>query len=184
MSDPKMEQLAINTIRTLSMDAVQAAKSGHPGTPMALAPLVYTIWNRTMRFDPQDPIWPNRDRFSVKLLEEEQELYVLAESQDRVNKERAMRRRQLKGLWHRLKKLQGMKLQRDALLKKLGGPCLSIRSERAGSTRRRHLKRPDEPLSGAKTNCARRANAKALACCAATSRPDEPPKNSGSFTSH
>jgi len=58
-----MEQLAINTIRTLSIDAVQAAKSGHPGTPMALAPLVYTIWNRVMRFDPQDPIWPNRDRF-------------------------------------------------------------------------------------------------------------------------
>jgi transketolase len=45
------------------MDAVQAAKSGHPGTPMALAPLVYTLWNRVMRFDPQDPIWPNRDRF-------------------------------------------------------------------------------------------------------------------------
>ena len=53
----------INTIRTLSIDAVQQAKSGHPGTPMALAPLVYTIWNRVMRFDPQDPIWPNRDRF-------------------------------------------------------------------------------------------------------------------------
>jgi len=63
MSDPKMEQLAINTIRTLSIDAVQAAKSGHPGTPMALAPLVYTIWNRVMNFDPLDPIWPNRDRF-------------------------------------------------------------------------------------------------------------------------
>ena len=58
-----MEQLAINTIRTLSMDAVQAANSGHPGTPMALAPLVYTLWNRVMRFDPQDPIWPDRDRF-------------------------------------------------------------------------------------------------------------------------
>ncbi len=63
MSDPKMEQLAINTIRTLSIDAVQAAKSGHPGTPMALAPLVYTLWNRVMQFDPQDPIWPDRDRF-------------------------------------------------------------------------------------------------------------------------
>ncbi|HTV41044.1 MAG TPA: transketolase [Candidatus Sulfotelmatobacter sp.] len=63
MQDDKMTQLAINTIRTLSIDAVQAAKSGHPGTPMALAPLVYTIWNREMRFDPQDPIWPNRDRF-------------------------------------------------------------------------------------------------------------------------
>jgi transketolase len=58
-----MDQLCINTIRTLSIDAVQQAKSGHPGTPMALAPLVYTIWNRVMRFDPKDPIWPNRDRF-------------------------------------------------------------------------------------------------------------------------
>jgi transketolase len=56
-------QLAINTIRTLSMDAVQQAQSGHPGTPMALAPLAYTLWNHVMRFDPQDPIWPNRDRF-------------------------------------------------------------------------------------------------------------------------
>ncbi len=56
-------QLSINTIRTLSIDAVERAKSGHPGTPMALAPLVYTLWNRVMRFDPQDPIWPNRDRF-------------------------------------------------------------------------------------------------------------------------
>jgi transketolase len=58
-----LDQLCINTIRTLSIDAVQQAKSGHPGTPMGLAPLVYTIWNRVMRFDPQDPIWPNRDRF-------------------------------------------------------------------------------------------------------------------------
>jgi transketolase len=62
-SDAKLDQLCINTIRTLSIDAVQQAKSGHPGTPMALAPLVYTLWNRVMRFDPQDPIWPNRDRF-------------------------------------------------------------------------------------------------------------------------
>ena len=61
--DTALDQLCINTIRTLSMDAVQQAKSGHPGTPMALAPLVYTIWNRVMRFDPLDPIWPNRDRF-------------------------------------------------------------------------------------------------------------------------
>jgi transketolase len=59
----QLDQLCINTIRTLSIDAVQQANSGHPGTPMALAPLVYTIWNRLMRFDPQDPIWPNRDRF-------------------------------------------------------------------------------------------------------------------------
>src|SRR6184192_2060629 len=63
MTDEQMTQLAINTIRTLSIDAVQQAKSGHPGTPMALAPLVYTLWNRVLRFDPQGPIWPNRDRF-------------------------------------------------------------------------------------------------------------------------
>jgi len=63
MTDTELDQLSINTIRTLSIDAVQAANSGHPGTPMALAPLVYTIWNRVMRFDPLDPIWPNRDRF-------------------------------------------------------------------------------------------------------------------------
>jgi transketolase len=63
MTSDQLDQLSINTIRTLSMDAVQEAKSGHPGTPMALAPLVYTLWNRVMHFDPQDPIWPNRDRF-------------------------------------------------------------------------------------------------------------------------
>jgi transketolase len=63
MTDAELDQLSINTIRTLSIDAVQQARSGHPGTPMALAPLVYTLWNRVMRFDPEDPIWPNRDRF-------------------------------------------------------------------------------------------------------------------------
>jgi len=63
LNGAQLDQLCINTIRTLSIDAVQAANSGHPGTPMALAPLVYTLWNRVLRFDPQDPIWPNRDRF-------------------------------------------------------------------------------------------------------------------------
>jgi len=63
MTNDELDKLSINTIRTLSIDAVQQAKSGHPGTPMALAPLVYTIWNRVMTFDPEDPIWPNRDRF-------------------------------------------------------------------------------------------------------------------------
>src|SRR5262245_7225236 len=63
MTNAELDQLAINTIRTLSIDAVQKANSGHPGTPMALAPLVYTLWNRVMRFAPKDPIWPNRDRF-------------------------------------------------------------------------------------------------------------------------
>ena len=63
MKDSELDLLCVNTIRTLSMDAVQAANSGHPGTPMALAPVVYELWNRVMNFDPQDPIWPNRDRF-------------------------------------------------------------------------------------------------------------------------
>lgn len=58
-----IEQLAINTIRTLAMDAVQAAESGHPGTPMALAPVVYVLWQNRLRFDPESPIWPDRDRF-------------------------------------------------------------------------------------------------------------------------
>ena len=58
-----IDERCINTIRTLSMDAVQQANSGHPGTPMALAPLGYTIWQQFLRFDPDDPIWPNRDRF-------------------------------------------------------------------------------------------------------------------------
>jgi len=59
----ELDQLCINTIRTLSMDAIQKANSGHPGTPMALAPVAYVLWQRFLRFDPDDPIWPNRDRF-------------------------------------------------------------------------------------------------------------------------
>ncbi len=58
-----MDELCINTIRTLSIDAVQQANSGHPGTPMAMAPVVYTLWQSFLRFDPEDPIWPDRDRF-------------------------------------------------------------------------------------------------------------------------
>jgi transketolase len=58
-----LDQLCVNTIRTLSMDAVQAANSGHPGAPMGLAPVAYCLWQQFLRFDPQDPIWPNRDRF-------------------------------------------------------------------------------------------------------------------------
>src|ERR1700752_3725771 len=63
MINKEIDQLCINTIRTLSMDAVQAANSGHPGTPMAMAPVAYTLWQRFLRFDPDDPIWPNRDRY-------------------------------------------------------------------------------------------------------------------------
>jgi transketolase len=62
-----LDQLSINTIRTLSMDAVQQANSGHPGTAMALAPVVYSLWQRFLRFDPNDPIWPNRDRFVLSI---------------------------------------------------------------------------------------------------------------------
>src|SRR5437870_1118734 len=58
-----IDALCINTIRTLSIDAIQRANSGHPGTPMAMAPVAYTLWERFLRFDPSDPIWPNRDRF-------------------------------------------------------------------------------------------------------------------------
>ncbi len=65
IADP--DQLAIATIRTLCMDAVQQANSGHPGTPMAMAPVAYTLWQRFLRFDPDDPIWPNRDRFVLSM---------------------------------------------------------------------------------------------------------------------
>jgi transketolase len=58
-----IDQVCIDTIRTLSIDAIQKADSGHPGTPMALAPVAYTLWQRFLRFDPADPVWPNRDRF-------------------------------------------------------------------------------------------------------------------------
>ncbi len=63
MSDANLDELCINTIRTLSIDGVQQANSGHPGTPMAMAPVAYCLWQRFLRFDPDDPIWPNRDRF-------------------------------------------------------------------------------------------------------------------------
>src|SRR4051812_14057672 len=62
-----VDELAITTIRTLSMDAVQAANSGHPGTAMALAPLAYTLWQRFLRFAPALPIWTNRDRFVLSV---------------------------------------------------------------------------------------------------------------------
>jgi transketolase len=58
-----LDELCINTMRTLAIDAVQQANSGHPGTPMGMSPTVYCLWQRVLRFDPQDPIWMNRDRF-------------------------------------------------------------------------------------------------------------------------
>ena len=63
----QLDQLCINTIRTLAMDAVQQANSGHPGTPMAMAPVVYCLWQHFLRFDPDHPIWPNRDRFVLSV---------------------------------------------------------------------------------------------------------------------
>ena len=63
MSQPNIDQLCINTIRTLSIDAVQQANSGHPGAPMGLAPVVYSLWQYFLEYDPADPLWPNRDRF-------------------------------------------------------------------------------------------------------------------------
>lgn len=59
----QFDQLCINTLRTLSIDAVQQAQSGHPGTPMGAAPLAYCLWQRFLRYDPENPSWPNRDRF-------------------------------------------------------------------------------------------------------------------------
>jgi transketolase len=72
-----LDQLAINTIRTLSMDAVQAANSGHPGAPMGLAPVAYCLWQRFLRYDPEDPIWPNRDRFVLSVGHASMLLYSL-----------------------------------------------------------------------------------------------------------
>src|SRR6267154_2686403 len=76
-SQPALDRLCINTIRTLAMDAVQQANSGHPGTPMALAPVAYTLWQRFLRFDPNDPIWPNRDRFVLSAGHASMLLYAL-----------------------------------------------------------------------------------------------------------
>ncbi len=73
----ELDNLCINTMRTLAMDAVQAANSGHPGTPMAMAPVAYTLWQRHLRFDPLDPIWPNRDRFVLSMGHASMLLYSL-----------------------------------------------------------------------------------------------------------
>jgi transketolase len=74
-----IDQLCVNTIRTLAMDAVQAANSGHPGTPMALAPVVYCLWQRVLHFDPSHPIWPNRDRFVLSVGHASMLLYAALE---------------------------------------------------------------------------------------------------------
>jgi transketolase len=73
----EIDQLAINTIRTLAIDAIEKANSGHPGTPMALAPVAYVLWQRFLRFNPTEPIWPNRDRFVLSAGHASMLLYAL-----------------------------------------------------------------------------------------------------------
>ncbi len=77
MPTTNLDQLSVNTIRTLSMDAVQQANSGHPGTPMAMAPVAYALWQRHLRFDPNHPIWPDRDRFVLSMGHASMLLYSL-----------------------------------------------------------------------------------------------------------
>ena len=77
MPTTDLDQLSVNTIRTLSMDAVQQANSGHPGTPMAMAPVAYALWQKHLRFDPNDPIWPDRDRFVLSMGHASMLLYSL-----------------------------------------------------------------------------------------------------------
>ena len=77
VSNEERDRLAITTIRTLAMDAVQMAQSGHPGTAMAMSPVVYCLWQRFLRFDPDDPIWPNRDRFVLSIGHASMLLYAM-----------------------------------------------------------------------------------------------------------
>src|SRR5205823_6164940 len=71
------DELCIDTIRTLAIDAVEKANSGHPGTPMAMAPVAFTRWQQFMRYDPADPLWPNRDRFVLSAGHASMLLYAL-----------------------------------------------------------------------------------------------------------
>src|SRR5216684_7675695 len=72
-----LDQVCVNTMRTLAIDAIQQANSGHPGTPMGMAPTVYCLWQRLLRFDPEDPVWPNRDRFVLSAGHASALLYAL-----------------------------------------------------------------------------------------------------------
>ena len=76
-SAQQLDTLCINTIRTLSMDAVQQANSGHPGTPMGMAPVAYELWQRFLSYDPEDAAWPNRDRFVLSIGHASMLLYSL-----------------------------------------------------------------------------------------------------------
>src|ERR1700761_6087499 len=76
-SPSEVDRLSIDTIRTLAMDAVQKANSGHPGTPMALAPVGFHLWQKPLRYDPTEPLWPNRDRFVLSVGHASMLLYSL-----------------------------------------------------------------------------------------------------------
>ncbi len=75
--DPELSRQAINTLRMLAVDAVEAANAGHPGMPMGAAPYAFTLWSRYLRFNPQDPQWPNRDRFILSAGHGSMLLYAL-----------------------------------------------------------------------------------------------------------
>ena len=77
MSSSDLDRIAINTIRTLAIDAIQKAKSGHPGTPMGMAPVAYSLWQKRLNFDPAAPLWPNRDRFVLSAGHASMLLYAL-----------------------------------------------------------------------------------------------------------
>jgi transketolase len=77
LTGSELDTLCVNTIRTLAMDAVQKANSGHPGTPMSMAPVAYTVWQRFLTYDPADPHWPNRDRFVLSVGHASMLLYSL-----------------------------------------------------------------------------------------------------------
>jgi transketolase len=64
----ELDRLCINTIRMLAIDAIQKAKSGHPGTPMGMAPVAYCLWQKELNFDPADPLWPNRDHLTSRVV--------------------------------------------------------------------------------------------------------------------
>ena len=77
MNSSDLDRLCVNTIRTLAIDAIQKAKSGHPGTPMGMAPVAYALWQKRLNFDPASPIWPNRDRFLLSAGHASMLLYAL-----------------------------------------------------------------------------------------------------------
>ena len=123
-----IDQLCINTIRTLSIDAIQKANSGHPGTPMALAPVAYTLWQRFLRFDPADPIWPNRDRFVLSAGHASMLLYSLLHLAGvQGGRSRLRGRRRARGLARGHRELPPARLARAPATPSTAGPRASRR---------------------------------------------------------